>query len=720
MLLKIRKIIDEAIIYSKKLLYIRISIKTKLLFLFLSIIILFFLFISIPMLLYNKALIASSNRNLLIFQEKILNLEERIFDSTIRSGLHTIVTDKAELCNTIITNIDALGIFLKEYTEHVYDNTYNNKSSNKIILDPDIFVPKVLKNKLNDPEIIKEYQFLMQIKHIYNAIEDYDLNTEYVQIATKSGLFLNYPSEKISADYNPLNRVWFKKAVETKKPGWTNVYATEMGRNPYRISYFTPVFDKKNHIIAVISLPLSLVRLNDLIFKSYISSGNRARFTKQSVMNTFIFNKQGIIFANYLYLDKFDKGVEEQSKSFIDKYRDTISNGKDGIFIFNQNNEYKWAAYSYIPTTDWYIVVIYSMKNLNQPLAVIKKLTTDIYNNSQIEIRKEITKISTTQIIFYCFLVVVFIFIIISIAKKITAPIQLITEKTKLIGEGNLNIEIDNIKTNDELETLASAINKMTSDLKIYIENLNEKIKAEEKLTSELSLAAEIQKSILPTNFIENDRIDLAVLSHPAKVIGGDYYDFFQLKDNKIGILISDIIGKGIPAALYMVIVESIIHSYINEFETAGEAMKKINFIFCKNPILTKYIPTFYAIIDMNNLKFRGCNAGHEPIILFRDEKFEMIDTDGFPLGAFEEATYEERLIDLKIDDILVFFTDGITECRNIEQVDFGIQQLQDCIKNAKDLSAEEIKDKIFSTITEYSKGAIQHDDLTLLVLKVK
>lgn len=273
-----------------------------------------------------------------------------------------------------------------------------------------------------------------------------------------------------------------------------------------------------------------------------------------------------------------------------------------------------------------------------------------------------------------------------------------------------IEMTLDDIQT---LTTITSLSGTAIYNAILYQDNLKK-----EKMDQELRLAHEIQNKLLPQSLPQTPKVSFGAISVPARAIGGDYYDFFILESGNIGIVIADIVGKGVPAALLMVMVKSIMQTNITHLDSPGIALKKMNTILYKDPVFNKYVPTFYGVLNPETLIFRYCNAGHEPGLLFSNNTFSILDTMGFPLGAWDDSEYEEKEILLTEGDIITLFTDGITETRNIEDEDYGIDRLREIIFRLKSLHAPDIIAQVYHKLEEYMGAAEQHDDLTMVVIK--
>jgi len=249
---------------------------------------------------------------------------------------------------------------------------------------------------------------------------------------------------------------------------------------------------------------------------------------------------------------------------------------------------------------------------------------------------------------------------------------------------------------------------------------LTDRVVEQDQLRRDLALAAEVQKRLLPEQPPLMNLAQLAAVSVPARGIGGDYYDFIDAGDHQIGIALADVSGKGVAAALIM----SALHASLRIISTEGslslpELVAKVNrFLFRSTPS-NKYATFFYAQVDGKSLTLRYVNAGHNPPYLVRADEIQELATGGAVVGMFPEMSYEEATINLQPHDVLVAFTDGVTEAQSPGDEEFSEDRLKDLLRQIVHLPAQEISARIAAALRDWIKDADQYDDLTFIVLKV-
>lgn len=271
-----------------------------------------------------------------------------------------------------------------------------------------------------------------------------------------------------------------------------------------------------------------------------------------------------------------------------------------------------------------------------------------------------------------------------------------------------------------------NAIKTFSDYASVAIENsrlLNESIE-KERLEKELDVAREIQKKILPSSDPVLDKLSVSSVFIPAFEVGGDYYDFFQIGNDKFGFVIADVSGKGISAAFIMAEVKGIFQSLSRITESPKEILVKANQVLRDTLSRNSFVSALYGVIDLNKEKLFLARAGHCPVLVVRNSKVIEFKPEGIGLGLsrddFFERTIQEQEIDLIDNDTIILYTDGITEAKNKELEDFGDKRLSDIvIKNASH-SADEIANKIVHDVTVFSSNHSQYDDITLVIFKWK
>ena len=271
----------------------------------------------------------------------------------------------------------------------------------------------------------------------------------------------------------------------------------------------------------------------------------------------------------------------------------------------------------------------------------------------------------------------------------------------------------------------------IAAQLALIIDNarLTERMVAQERMRRELALAAEVQQRLLPSGAPKGIAMEVAGFCEPARGVGGDYYDFINFDNRQLGLAIADVAGKGMPAALLMSTVQATLRSLTARNGSSSSAAELSSIVGKLNKLLFNttngehYVTFFYATFDQTTQCLTYVNAGHNPPLYLQAEAdFEVrqLTSGGLVAGAFEHAVYEQETVQMKPNDLLFLYTDGLSEALNVEGEEFGPTRIEEILKTIASLSADQIRDVVARRVKEWCAGMSLYDDLTFVILKVK
>ena len=245
---------------------------------------------------------------------------------------------------------------------------------------------------------------------------------------------------------------------------------------------------------------------------------------------------------------------------------------------------------------------------------------------------------------------------------------------------------------------------------------------AKEKVENELNIAAQIQKSILPSSFPaypDRKEFELYAFMQPARYIGGDFYDFFFIDDNTLALVMADVSDKGVPAALFMMVSRTLINSLAVDNSSPSVVLEKANNIMCQNNDSGMFVTVFLAFYDVLNGNLTASNAGHSAGLIIDPggASREWAHTHGAALGFMEDLPYKEETMNLEAGQTLFLYTDGVTEAMSPDNELFGLAQLREMLKRKHDLELDKLCTDIEASLSEFQQGQ-QFDDITMLALK--
>ena len=289
-------------------------------------------------------------------------------------------------------------------------------------------------------------------------------------------------------------------------------------------------------------------------------------------------------------------------------------------------------------------------------------------------------------------------------------------------GEERSAISKLNIRTGDEIQALSEAIKTMELEINEYIQDLTTVTAEKERIGAELNVATQIQADMLPRifpAFPEREEFDVYATMNPAKEVGGDFYDFFLVDDDHLAVVIADVSGKGVPAALFMVIAKTLIKNHAQNQEAPGTVFTQTNEQLCEGNDAGLFVTGWMGVLEISTGKFVYVNAGHNPPLLKRaGGTFEWLKSrPGFVLAGMEGVRYRENTLQLEPGDRLYLYTDGVTEATNSHEELFGDERLQNALNEYMDLPVEQFLPKIKECIDAFVGDADQFDDITMLAL---
>ena len=276
-----------------------------------------------------------------------------------------------------------------------------------------------------------------------------------------------------------------------------------------------------------------------------------------------------------------------------------------------------------------------------------------------------------------------------------------------------------------DLDDLSVTIEKAIEQID-YIKKSQAEHSQLESLKTDLAVASEIQQAILPRvfpPFPENDHeLDLAALMLPAKDVGGDFYDFFRIDEDHIGVVMADVSGKGIPAAIFMAVSRTLIRAIGLQGFSPEISIGKANNLLCGESVDCMFVTVFYAIYCISTGELVYCNGGHNsPYILRADGRVEMMPmSTNCMVGAFEGFSFEKSTTKLGVGDTLVMYTDGVNEAFNTEFEEYGEGRMEQVLSKLNGKTCREVVDGQLADVKQFAEGTDQSDDITIMALKRK
>lgn len=307
------------------------------------------------------------------------------------------------------------------------------------------------------------------------------------------------------------------------------------------------------------------------------------------------------------------------------------------------------------------------------------------------------------------------------LARSITRSVHALSHGTERLRQGDFGHQI-RVRSRDQLGELAESFNVMARGIEDLLRESAEK----ERMEEELRIARQIQMSLLPQGSVSMTGLRMAALCLPAAEVGGDYYDLLPLSGTRLGVVMADVSGKGTSAALYMAELKGLVLSLSRICDSPGTLLKQANRILAANLDSRSFITMTYAIVDTAARTMRFARAGHNPLIHLEaaSGRTRVLVPQGLGLGIdpgdrFDQIL-EEAEVPLVPGDLFLFFTDGLSEAMNPSSELFGEQRLRDLLESSPALDSEPMKERILAAVRSFAEGTAQHDDMTMVVLRVE
>lgn len=375
--------------------------------------------------------------------------------------------------------------------------------------------------------------------------------------------------------------------------------------------------------------------------------------------------------------------------------------------------------YAPIPLVGWSTLFVADYSELN---AQSQKMITDFLTETTEQLKSTnqfLVRAMIVILIVFGVLVLVLYFIAKLVSKRLSEPIEELTDKVQCISGDNLDFTWDRTDT-DETAVLAQSFSDMTKKIRQYIEDLTTVTAEKERISAELDVARRIQADMLPLDFPDQKELKLYASMTPAKEVGGDFYDFFFIDEDHLGLVMADVSGKGVPAALFMVIAKTLIKNLaVSENKGAAEILSMANKLLCEGNEEMLFVTVWIGILTISTGEMDCANAGHEyPIIKRLGETYQVYeDKHAVPLAVVETVKFKEYQMTLQPGDVLVLYTDGFPESTNEEEELFSLERMLTAMNAAPKDDPKALDDHVREEIAAFIGTAVQFDDMTMLTL---
>ncbi|MEI8247431.1 MAG: SpoIIE family protein phosphatase [Lentisphaerota bacterium] len=545
---------------------------------------------------------------------------------------------------------------------------------------------------------------------------------EAIYIAGTDGTIVTYPWMSIPLNFDPRERQWYKKAVNSNAVEWSEPYFSAL-TGSLLITCASAVRDDKGNILAVSAIDVSV--------ESLVKTFPKTRF--KDTVSTFILDREGFVIGSREMshkgnwkmavvrenlLNSPEPGMQEAAKRMI--------GGETGSSSVNSQKQPRFIAFAPVPSTGWSVGISIPETEIVSPAndaAYLIRNELAVENNF---LRNDLRGKMRGFMILGIFFLIVLVLVGLWLSERLTKPLWMLIKATRDIGFGDFTCRIP-VKGKDEIAELAGNFNSMVHELKTYMKNMEHSVAAQERIENELELGAKIQASMLPEKFSKRysrKDIDLAATMRPARKVGGDFYDFTMLNDHLLYFSIGDISDKGIPAAIFMTQTKTLMMAKAVEDCCPAEILKQVNNELSGSNESCMFANIFCGIADMRKQILTYCNAAYSrPIIAYGDEDFKLAEkeTGSTPIGPFRPCEAHYAGHSLKLHNLRLFlYSNAVIEAENHKGEHFGTERLRFILNEHKASGSEEVINIIRNELNAFSADNVQPDDITMMLIKFK
>ena len=547
-------------------------------------------------------------------------------------------------------------------------------------------------------------------------------NIATIYLGTESGLLISYDPYSDTGDvvgegfYEYRSSLWYQQGKNSQGASFTETYQDSYGRG-LTITCVAPFYGRGGSFAGCIAMDILMAELND----SMVNDG----IVDPSVAT--LIDREG----NFIAGKGVDPLAENMGSIFDEGKNPTLRQAgseilerKDGVVSVGEGEDADYIAFATIDSTDWTICIQTPVSSVIQPAVAIRENINQNTENMVSTVEKGIMNVIQS-----CLLISALILLFVTLltgrfSRRISDPLKKLEADVRSISGGNLDSRTA-VTTDDEIGSLANSFNLMTDSLQKYIADLKEVNAKEQRIAGELSAATNIQASMLPRDFevfSKGKPFELYASMDPAKEVGGDFYDYFMIDENSLGLVMADVSGKGVPAALFMVIAKTLIKNRAQMGGGPAEILQYVNEQLCEGNDTELFVTVWFAILDLTTGKGLAANAGHEhPAIRRAGGDYDLVIYRHSPaVAAMEGMCFREHEFEMRPGDSLFVYTDGVPEATNAENELFGTERMIDALNLDPDARPEQILQNVRTQIDGFVKEAEQFDDLTMLCMEYK
>ena len=664
-------------------------------------------------------------------QEAMGNIVSQTMTAVLDSSLKENTALKAYIANDLFEELEIQVKILGDYAEKILNNPYNYP---RIAVDlPDPSMDGTIVAQLIYGEAVNINTMAMQDRigllgnlgeMMCSMYKCAHINSAF--ISTFDGVTIiadESPSKKYDENgkllnLNPKDRPWYIGAEETGGIYYTDVMIDAFTGNA-DIVCALPVY-VNDKVYAVVGVDLFLNTMEEAV-KNSATDGSFL----------FIVNDEGhVIFSpektGVFSVGETGKAIDLRNceNAELSSFINGALNGNTDVVVVNVDGKDYYMSGATMGTVGWAVITVVDKEMTEVPEHTLKESYQKNAEDAQSKYREGLSRIKGWIIALTIFILVLGLLNALVLAKKIVKPINVMAERVQQIEKDHSAFEMEDVyRTGDEIQVLAENFAAMSEKAREYVREILRVTAEKERIGAELNVATQIQADMLPRifpPFPDRKEFDLFASMNPAKEVGGDFYDYFLLDDDHIALVMADVSGKGVPAALFMVISKTLIKNRAQMGGTPSEILADVNNQLCEGNEAELFVTVWLAIFEISTGKGLAANAGHEhPAIKRKDGNYELVTYKHSPaLAVMEGIPFRQHEFTLNPGDAFFVYTDGVAEATDTNNELFGSERMLKSLNREPDAEPKKILENVMDGIEEFVEDAPQFDDITMLCFK--
>lgn len=478
---------------------------------------------------------------------------------------------------------------------------------------------------------------------------------------------------------------WYKSVVAKNEEHWTFPY--EHPSLPVRLMTYAVPIQRDGRLIAIAYTDLSLTQLEAEMANSVLSAHGYA----------FTLSSSGKSFASHRVVG-LAEGLDKHPlpEDLFKSERGLIEVDADPCY-----GQRAWIYHSRMESYDAIFCMVYPAQDVLAALHYVELLLV------------------LTGVVY----LVVLLGLVNAITRSITAPVQALEKAAHAASMGNLDVQMPDPGTNDELATIPISFNRMMAHLRDFVGCLRRAAAEQERVSSEMNIAREVQESFLDhSRWARSASVDVQAQCVEAREVGGDFYDFFTLDDGRVGLILGDSSGHGMGAALFMAVCRTLVRAYAPQSESPAACLEAVSRRMYQENETMMFVTAVYGVLDTRRGTLILCNAGHPPPLLMRtDGALEALPSPrSRPLAIRPDSKFTLQEVKMRPGDRVVLYSDGVTEAENCALERFETTRLESTLRSAVGLTTEEIVTAVDKAVRAFAAGAEPSDDRSVMVVEWK